>query len=1120
MCLASTLSAQASDYDWRTWGAVTDTVVCADAQQRFTLSAPFIVEGTEKVYVDSVLVDNGGYEINYQRGVLRLASAPGEGCIVTVSYVRQPVLLSSVYSLRQMEFADAHDIIAQRSSPVEPRERLLNPTGDLVFGGMKSVSFSIGTNRGSSIDQSLQATVEGHLTNSITVRALLSDNSFPVQPEGNTEELEYLDKVYVEFSGPNAKATLGDFSYLNGTSTFSSFRRELKGVSGQVQGFESRVGVAGGSSKGVFRSIEFRGTEQMQGPYDMLSGGRVTGEVIIAGTERVYFDGEIIERGRNRDYTIDYDAGTLTFTPRRIVTADTKIGVEFEVTQQRYDRTSTFGNVQTQRLPAGFRFEALAAVERDDADRPKTTTLSQEDRDVLAAVGDDAESAVSGGVTFVGTGNGDYKYVAADPNTGIPEHYAFDDTAGAYVVSFANVGLGEGDYKLSGITAKGLPIYGFVGGGKGDHAVGKKLPTPQSLSVVTTRLVREGGRNLDVDFEYNMSDFDQNTLSPIGDLNNIGDAGRLTIGLKRLPVLVGELDVTESLSTIQENFQSLGQTRPWYFYTDWNLEGVPIAGRELLQELAATYRPTSASRLEYDFGTIRRDNFAGTKHEARTALTMQPDRTIDGRVFATDVTGLDQRRTRSHATGSVSYGLWAFLPSVSYSSDQYLLDSPVMPDSGFAYDLLTIGVAKRHTKTFGYQLQVAERNTRQLAAENESAWLDTRRDRTYRVSLAARGTRVVEGSVEYSHRVQDDWLMDDTRSSDLARVTGVFRFDGLGLRSSFDYELSQDAFRTLEKTVVYVGTGKGDYNQIGEPVGEGKGDYTLVFLPSLDTVPTRNVGLTLRTTWQPPAAPGSGIVSWIRSNVSLEQQLTVREATTYADGYKVYLLFPSALQRDESTMHGIVSLHQDWSLLNGNPKTSLNFRYQRDDEEDNRFAPVKEDKFFEQQIATLDRSVSRILSTNAELTRERRKRGGVGLAVGTGSTYDVTGYSVAGGWGLRLSPGSSLDGQVIYSWRTDAESLAEERTVSFRPRFVWRLRKSLNLFGRYELVHPLGDELTGVHPFFFSTQGSAHRWSTTLNIKWTKIISFLTTYQGRSEETYSGKRVVEHDFKVETRAFF
>ncbi len=1121
LIVSAASAAQGEDYDWQSWGAVTDTTVWSIDQHRLTLSSPFIVAGSEAVYVDGDLFTGDRYEINYQRGVVRFIAPVRDGAVIRVSYIRLPVLLNSVYSLRRIEFADPREVIPQRPSSSKQDDQVFNPAGDLVFGGMKSISLSVGTNKGSSIDQSLQATIEGHLTKNIKVRALLSDNNLPIQPEGNTEELEYLDKVYVEFSGPKANATLGDFSYSNGYSTFSSFHRELKGISGQVRGFDSRVSVAGGSSKGVFRSVKFRGTEQVQGPYDLLAEGRTTGDVIIAGTERVYFDGEILQRGRNRDYTIDYDSGMLTFTPRRMVTADTEIGVDFEVTQQRYDRTSMFGNAESNRLPGGFRFETLVAREADDADRPKTLTLNDEDRSILLGAGDNADRAVAGGVSNVGPGNGDYMLVAADTLAGLAEHYAFNDSTGAYLVSFTEVAVGLGDYKLTGITARGTPIYGFVGKANGNFVIGRKLPAPQSHSLVTTRLVRDSGDRLNIDFEYNMSDFDRNTLSPVGDADNIGDAGKLTIKLKNIRTPVGEFDITESLSTIQQNFQSFGNTRPWYFYTDWNLEGVPIMGREILQQLTTTYRPVEKTALDYEFGLIDRDNFKGVKQEGRASLALGRDRNVNARVFSTDVTGIDEVRTRLHGTASASFGLWAFLPSATYATDEYLLASPARPDSGFAYDVVTVSLAKRQAKKFGYQFQVSERNTRQLA-DTTNGWRDTRIDRTYKMSLAARGTSVIEGSLEYSHRVQDDLIFGDTRKSDLARVRGLIRFNRIGLRSSIDYEVSQDAFRTLEKTVVYVGTGKGDYNQLGEHVGEGRGDYALVFLPDLKTIPTRNVGLTLRTTWQNPSAgsTGGGVLSWVKRNVSLEQQFSVREATTFSEGYKVYLLFPSALQRDDATLHGIVSLRQDWSLLNGHPSVSLSFRYQRDDEEDNRFAPVKENKFFEQQIVTLDRSISKLLSANVEVRHERRRRAGSGLTTGTGSTYDVSGWAVAGGWGLRLSPGSTLDGQIEYSRREDDESLAEERTVSFRPRFVWRLRKSLNLFGRYELVRFLGDEHIGAKPFFFSRTGSSHRWSSTLNIKWTKVISFLTTYQGRSEDTFSGRRIVEHDFKVETRAFF
>jgi hypothetical protein len=1121
--LPAVVRAQSGGYDWKSWGAVTDTLRVPPEDIKFTLSFPFISEGSETVYLDGVQLSPCDYEINYHRGLLKLAAPAPAGALLRVSYVRLPILLNSVYSLRGLEFADPRETPAARVPQAKAvSESVFNPTGDLVFGGMKSISVSVGTNRGSAIDQSLQATVEGHLTSSIKVRALLSDSNLPIQPEGSTEELEYLDKVFVEFTGSRAKATLGDFSYLNGFSSFSGFRRELKGISGEVRGFDSEAGVAGGSSKGVFRSMEFRGIEQIQGPYDLLATGRALGEVIIAGTERVFFDGEILERGRNRDYTIDYDAGTLTFTPRRMVTADSKIGVDFEVTQQRYDRTSVFGDVVTRKLPGALRFETLVARESDDDGRLKTGLLTEDDRRALAEAGDDSNRSIAEGATLVGAGVGDYALVAADSVSGVPAHFEFDDSSGAYVLSFVEVGVGLGDYKVSGISAKGATIYRFTGAGDGNFIIGKKLPMPQSHTLVTGRLRRDGARGLNLDFEYNLSDFDQNTLSPIGNGNNVGDAGKLTVGMNDIPLPIGRLDLTESVSTIEQTFRSLGQARPWYFYADWNLEGVPIAGREILQQSLATYRPTSASKLDYDFGLIRRDDFSGSKHEGRGSLSFAPDRSVTARVFTTDVSGLAEMRTRRHLTASTAFGLWKFLPSAGYSTDEYLMTSPARSDSGFAYGEVSVGLAGRNAGRFGYQLQVSERNTQELL--DSTRWLDTRTDRTYRTSLSARDLPVVEGSLEFSHREQDHHFSGDRQRSDLAHLKGLFRVERIGFRSSLDYEISRNAFRSLERTVVFVGPGKGDYNQLGEPVGAGRGDYALAFLPSLETVPARSVGLSLRTTWRSPnsgpqAAAGAGPLKWIMDNVSLEQQFTVREATTFGEGYKVYLLFPSALQRNGSTVHGTVSLQQDWSLLNSYAKTSLNVRYQRDDEEDNRFAPIMEDRFFEQHIVTVNRSISRPLSANLEVRRERRRRAGEGLVAGTGSTYDVTGYGVGAGWGLKLSTGT-LDGQIEYTQRADEDSHADERAVSVKPRFVWRAARSVNVFGRYELVHVLGGETGTLRPFLFLSPGSSHRWSSTVNVKWTKILSFFTTYQGRSEQTFSGKRIVEHDVKIETRALF
>ncbi len=234
----------------------------------------------------------------------------------------------------------------------------------------------------------------------------------------------------------------------------------------------------------------------------------------------------------------------------------------------------------------------------------------------------------------------------------------------------------------------------------------------------------------------------------------------------------------------------------------------------------------------------------------------------------------------------------------------------------------------------------------------------------------------------------------------------------------------------------------------------------------------------------------------------------------------MYLLFPSALQRDDATLSGVVSLRQDWSLLEGYPNLSLTVRYQRDDEEENRFNAVKENRFFEQQIVRLDRSMSRLLTLNVAVTREVRRRQGKGLPTGTGSTFDVDGWKLGAGWGLRLPGGSTVDGVLELRRQEDSESDAKETALSLRPRFVWRLSRAFNVFGRYEVTRFSSDEPKGIRPLFFSNGGTTHRWSLTPNLKLSKAIIMLATYEGRSEETFNGKRVTENEFRIETRAFF
>jgi hypothetical protein len=1118
-------------YDYQVWSAVADTLRSVVAGQRYNLSSNFIVSGSERVTVGSTPIPNEQYEINYRLGVIRINAQVADGATVVVGYRKAPFTLSPVYALREVEISEPGTGDTLTVAPMVTRDEPSFGARNLVFGGTKSISFTVGNNRGTALDQSLQATIEGQLTPTIKVKALLSDNNLPVQAEGNTEELEYLDQVYVEIEGSHAKTALGDFGFQNSISTFSPITRQLKGVSAEAWIDQGRVTFAGAESKGQFRTMQFRGSTGLQGPYELLSPSRNNGELIIAGTERVYLDGRRLARGQNQDYTIDYDAGNITFTPRVVITNDTEIAVDFEVTQQTYDRSTLFTAAESRALPGGIDLHVLFARERDDKTNPKNLTLSEEDQDILREAGDDPTQALTSGVTPTDPGEGDYVLVLADTVAGIGQHFVFDDSTGSFDVSFVDVGLGNGDYGLGGISRRGIRYYEYVGVGMGNYRVGRLLPLPESTSLATARLQRTRGRHLTFDAEWNVSDYDRNLFSHLDDGDNVGDAGQFKLGIRNVPVGLGRVGVAGKLNTLDQQFKSFDRARPAYFYRDWNLENVPLLGRETIQEYEAEFTRGDSLALRYTLGRIDRDDVAGVKREGTLRIGSGADRVLTGRAFDTETDRPRELRTRTYATAGASFGFWGVRPSAVYQRERYLQNARAEPDSGIAYELIRVRLGDRSAKSVNASLEVENRETEEIR-DTLTSWTDTRRDRRITAQLAVRGRGNIQGDLQITHQEEVNRILDDKRTTDLARLKGFARSGGV--RADVDYEISQTAARTLTRSVVFVGEGNGDYNAQGDLVGKGKGAYTVVFSPTANIVPTNTVNFNVRLAWKNPGArrgltvggagtapqATGGVWSWIKSNVSLDQTLTVIEESTADEAWKIYLMVPSSLQRDNTTVFGSTTIRQDWTLLDGYPSVSLTFRYERRDEEDNRFEGIHEQRFFGQHLARLSRSLSSLLTMTGEASRELRSRGGEGIDAEAGGAYEVTAQSALAGLGFRLPGGSSIDVDFKFTSQKDVVSTAEQTLLTVRPKATWRIGRVVSVFGSYDLTQTWDQGEAAFKPAVFSHAGDAHRWNLTPTIRLSRYISLVAAYNGRRETVFSGREITDHELKMETRAYF
>ena len=164
-------------------------------------------------------------------------------------------------------------------------------TDNLQVSGSKTVQVSSGSRRELAVDQNLRLNIVGQLTEDIFVRAFLSDDNLPVVPEGNTEELQDIDKVLVQLRGPNWASTLGDFVAERQGTIFGNYRRKLQGVEAKVTPGRARAEVLAGSPRGRYRTLEIRGQESDQGPYYLGSDAQASNLFVVAGSERVTLDG-------------------------------------------------------------------------------------------------------------------------------------------------------------------------------------------------------------------------------------------------------------------------------------------------------------------------------------------------------------------------------------------------------------------------------------------------------------------------------------------------------------------------------------------------------------------------------------------------------------------------------------------------------------------------------------------------------------------------------------------------------------------------------------------------------------------------------------------------------------
>ena len=349
----------------------TESIRFKDLPDPFILKHWPPIRDSERIIVNGVkLIKNLDYLIDYGAGTVRFLKDYPPEVIVQITYRILPFAIKRGYKrdlfrqdqpleqpLGETELGSRTDLTEQLSP-----ESALPPvqvTGTQTFG------VSVGSKRSLSQERALRISVDGKVSENVSVTALLSDQDLPIQPEGTTENIQDIDQKLIRITSPNVTGSLGDFEgSLGNTDIF--FNRSLEGVqvSGDLNWGKFHL-IPSAIPKGQSASKTIRG-EEGRSEYRI----DVEGEFVIvkAGTEIVWLNGQRMRRGENNDYVIrDYGDPIIEFTSKHLITSNDVIRVDFEYIpedlayQRNLQGVSGSLNLPGERVTVGFGY----AVESD-----------------------------------------------------------------------------------------------------------------------------------------------------------------------------------------------------------------------------------------------------------------------------------------------------------------------------------------------------------------------------------------------------------------------------------------------------------------------------------------------------------------------------------------------------------------------------------------------------------------------------------------------------------------------------------------------------------------------------------------------------------------------------------
>ncbi len=389
------------------------------------LGYSFIIQNSDSLWCgEELLIRDSSYIIDYRKGTLSInkeCSLP-----LKLKFSHLDFQLNESYSRWSPD--------TSRSLTAETIESFTQQDGGkLVINGNKGLFVDVRSG-GSDISQSLWMKIGGR-AGQFNVSGVLSDENIP-QGSVVSQSLREIDEIFIEAASDNVSLRMGDIVTVEEEVDkkllgFSFTWKELSGVAGV--------------SKAKYGKITFKTVENKQGPYKISPDERISGVSIIRGSEQVWLNGELLNRGTEKDYIINYLENSLTFTSSVFLDNESVVLVLFQYSV--YGESNIF-------------YET--AFESNDYSFSFTREEDFSEKDLIESY-PDSGFGYKYSYSDVGEGNGDY---SLEDSIFVYEGYK----KGSYEVYFQWVGEGNGEYEYVD------SLHCFLWTGDGPYSVKRRVP--------------------------------------------------------------------------------------------------------------------------------------------------------------------------------------------------------------------------------------------------------------------------------------------------------------------------------------------------------------------------------------------------------------------------------------------------------------------------------------------------------------------------------------------------------------------------------------------------------------------------------------------------------------------